>query len=197
MTIYSNSPITIAILKLFQELENYILKNHKNLPNGAVKAFIFGGCAFHIHTNARGSNDIDAEIQAIQQLKKHDIVVFLENNDVEYLDDNNLETNLEFDRSFNTSLASVDPDYLERAIPLVANRIVEVYLVSGLDLAISKLARLSDRDIEDIKELYLNGKFSLEAFKKSANNAEMYYATPEQLHSNIQYIVSILSELRG
>lgn len=197
MTIYSNSPITIAILKLFQELENYISKNHKNLPNGAVKAFIFGGCAFHIHTNARGSNDIDAEIQAIQQLKKHDIVVFLENNDVEYLDDNNLETNLEFDRSFNTSLASVDPDYPERAIPLVANRIVEVYLVSGLDLAISKLARLSDRDIEDIKELYLNGKFSLEAFKKSANNAEMYYATPEQLHSNIQYIVSILSELRG
>lgn len=197
MTIYSNSPITIAILKLFQELENYISKNHKNLPNGAVKAFIFGGCAFHIHTNARGSNDIDAEIQAIQQLKKHDIVVFLENNDVEYLDDNNLETNLEFDRSFNTSLASVDPDYLERAIPLVANRIVEVYLVSGLDLAISKLARLSDRDIEDIKELYLNGKFSLEAFKKSANNAEMYYATPKQLHSNIQYIVSILSELRG
>jgi len=197
MTIYSNSPITIAILKLFQELENYISKNHKNLPNGAVKAFIFGGCAFHIHTNARGSNDIDAEIQAIQQLKKHDIVLFLENNDVEYLDDNNLETNLEFDRSFNTSLASVDPDYPERAIPLVANRIVEVYLVSGLDLAISKLARLSDRDIEDIKELYLNGKFSLEAFKKSANNAEMYYATPEQLHSNIQYIVSILSELRG
>ncbi|MEK7739790.1 MAG: DUF6036 family nucleotidyltransferase [Pseudomonadota bacterium] len=197
MTIYSNSPITIAILKLFQELENYVSKNHKNLPNGAVKAFIFGGCAFHIHTNARGSNDIDAEIQAIQQLKKHDIVLFLENNDVEYLDDNNLETNLEFDRSFNTSLASVDPDYIERAIPLVANRIVEVYLVSGLDLAISKLARLSDRDIEDIKELYLNGKFSLEAFKKSANNAEMYYATPEQLHSNIQYIVSILSELRG
>ncbi|MDR0236966.1 DUF6036 family nucleotidyltransferase [Acinetobacter sp.] len=80
---------------------------------------------------------------------------------------------------------------------MVSNRIVEVYLVSGLDLAISKLARLSDRDIEDIKELYLNGKFSLEAFKKSANNAEMYYATPEQLHSNIQYIVSILSELRG
>ena len=197
MMIYSNSPITIAILKLFQELENYILKNHKNLPNGAVKAFIFGGCAFHIHTNARGSNDIDAEIQAIQQLKKHDIVLFLENNDVEYLDDNNLETNLEFDRSFNTSLASVDPDYPERAIPLVANSIVEVYLVSGLDLAISKLARLSDRDIEDIKELYLNGKFSLEAFKKSANNAEMYYATPEQLHSNIQYIFSILSELRG
>lgn len=40
------------------------------MPHGAVKAFIFGGCAFHIHTNARGSNDIDAEIQAIQQLQR-------------------------------------------------------------------------------------------------------------------------------
>ncbi|BCX72222.1 hypothetical protein KTJ16_14115 [Acinetobacter bereziniae] len=197
MAIYSHSPITLAIFKLFQELEDYIAKNNQNLPHGAIKAYIFGGCAFHIHTNARGSNDIDAEIQAIQQLKKQDILLFLENNDIEYLDQNNLETNLEFDRSFNTSLASVDPDYVERAIPLVSNRIVEVYLVSGLDLAISKLARLSDRDIQDIKELYLNNKFSLESFKKSANNAEMYYATPEQLYSNIQYMVSILSELRG
>lgn len=113
------------------------------------------------------------------------------------MDENGLETNLEFDSGFNTSLASIDPDYDERLIPLINNSIVEVYLVSGLDLAVSKLARLSDRDIEDIKELYLKGKFPLEAFKKSANNAEMYYATPEQLHSNIQYIFSILSELRG
>ena len=197
MAIYSNSPIALAILKLFQELEEWISANHANLPNGAVKAFIFGGCAFHIHTNARGSNDIDAEIQAIQLLKKQDILLFLANNDVEYLDDNNLETNLEFDSGFNTSLASIDPDYDERVIPLISDSIVEVYLVSGLDLAISKLARLSDRDIEDIKELYLKGKFSLEEFKKSANNAKDYYATPEELDSNIHYMESLLSELQG
>ncbi|MEG0344796.1 MAG: DUF6036 family nucleotidyltransferase [Acinetobacter sp.] len=195
MDLFTDSPISKAILKLFQELENYISKNHKNLPHGAVKAFIFGGCAFHIHTNARGSNDIDAEIQAISYLKKEDIYLFLENHDMEYMDENGLETNLEFDSGFNTSLASIDPDYDERLIPLTRNSIVEVYLVSGLDLAVSKLARLSDRDIEDIKELYLKGKFSLEAFEKSANNAEMYYATPEQLHSNIRYMVSVLSEL--
>lgn len=94
--------------------------NHQYLPHGAVKAFIFGGCAFHIHTNARGSNDIDAEIQSISQLKKEDIFLFLENNDIEYLDHNNLETNLEFDSGFNTSLASIDPDYRERVIPLTA-----------------------------------------------------------------------------
>ena len=197
MAIYSNSPIALAILKLFQELEEWISANHANLPNGAVKAFIFGGCAFHIHTNARGSNDIDAEIQAIQLLKKQDILLFLANNDVEYLDDNNLETNLEFDSGFNTSLASIDPDYNERVIPLIADCIVEVYLVSGLDLAISKLARLSDRDIEDINVLYLKGKFSLEEFKKSANNAKEYYVTPEQLDSNIRHMLSLLTEIKG
>ena len=116
---------------------------------------------------------------------------------MEYLDDNNLETNLEFDSGFNTSLASIDPDYDERVIPLISDSIVEVYLVSGLDLAISKLARLSDRDIEDIKELYLKGKFSLEEFKKSANNAKEYYVTPEQLDSNIRHMLSLLTEIKG
>ncbi len=169
--------------------------NHQYLPHGAVKVFIFGGCAFHIHTNARGSNDIDAEIQSISQLKKEDIFLFLENNDIEYLDHNNLETNLEFDSGFNTSLASIDPDYRERVIPLTAESIVEVYLISGVDLAVSKLARLSDRDIEDIQALYARNKFSLEQFKEIANNAKDYYVTPEQLDSNIQYMISLLSDL--
>ncbi|MEX5440443.1 DUF6036 family nucleotidyltransferase [Acinetobacter indicus] len=195
MSIYNDSPITLAILKLFQELEDWISMNHQYLPHGAVKAFIFGGCAFHIHTNARGSNDIDAEIQSISQLKKEDIFLFLENNDIEYLDHNNLETNLEFDSGFNTSLASIDSDYRERVIPLTAESIVEVYLVSGVDLAVSKLARLSDRDIEDIQALYARNKFSLEQFKEIANNAKDYYVTPEQLDSNIQYMISLLSDL--
>ena len=196
MQIYSNSPIALAILKLFRELEEWISLYHHNLPNGAIKDYIFGGCAFHLHTNARGSNDIDAEIQAIQQLKKQDILLFLENNDVEYIDHNHLETNLEFDRSFNTALASIDPDYIDRVIPLHTSSIVEVYLVSGVDLATSKLARLSDQDIEDIKTLYLKHKFTLDQFKKSANNAKDYYAIPEQLDSNIRYMTSVLSSLK-
>ena len=197
MNIHNDSPITIAILKLFKELEDWLIQHHENLPNGAVKAFIFGGCAFHIHTNARGSNDIDAEIQAISQLKKEDIFLFLENNDIEFLDTNDLETNLEFDSGFNTSLASIDPDYDKRVIALVYDSIVEVYLVSGLDLAVSKLATLSDRDIQAIQELYRKNKFSIEEFEISANNAKDYYATPEQLDSNIRYMVSLLSELEG
>lgn len=195
MTLFTDTPISKAIFELFNKLEDWIVLNHKNLANGAVKAFIFGGCAFHIHTNARGSNDIDAEVQAISYLKKEEIYLFLENHDIEYIDENGLETNLEFDRGFNTSLASIDPDYDERLIPLISHRIVEVYLVSGLDLAVSKLAGLSDQDIQDIKALYLNGKFSIEAFEKSANNAEMHYATPEQLNANIRYMISVLSEL--
>ena len=197
MDLFTDSPISKAIFELFEKLEDWIVLNHKNLANGAVKAFIFGGCAFHIHTNARGSNDIDAEVQAISYLKKEEIYLFLENHDIEYMDENGLETNLEFDRGFNTSLASIDPDYDERLIPLRSDRIVEVYLVSGLDLAVSKLARLSDRDIEDIKELFIKNKFTLEQFEKSSNNAKAYYATPEQLDTNIRFMTNLLAELRG
>ena len=153
MNVYRESPITLAILKLFNELEDWISINHANMPHGAVKAFIFGGCAFHIHTNARGSNDIDAEIQAIQQLQKEDILLFLENNDVEYMDDNNLETNLEFDSGFNTSLASIDPDYNERVIPLIAD------CIEGLEV-------INMSDIKFYKDI-LPGMSELEFFTKA------------------------------
>ncbi|OCZ62622.1 hypothetical protein A7P21_09775 [Acinetobacter seifertii] len=196
MEIYKNSPMTQAIFKLFQELEDWLTRNYSTLENGSVKCFIFGGCALHIHTNARGSNDLDAEIQACRLLKKDDVYLYLKQHDVEYLDENDLETNLEFDPSFNTALASIDPDYEERVIPLVTDSIVEVYLVSGLDLAVSKLARLSERDIEDIKILYKHQQFTLDTFKKSADNALEYYATPEQLRANIHYMASLLAEMQ-
>lgn len=193
--LYKDSPMTQAIFKLFYGLEDWLVEHHPNLEHGAVKCFIFGGCALHIHTNARGSNDLDAIIQACTLLKKEDVYFYLEHHDIEYLDENNLETNLEFDRGFNSALASIDPDYDERVIPLISDHVVEVYLVSGLDLAVSKLARLSDRDIEDIKILYLHKKFTLDEFKKSAHNALEYYATPEQLRGNIAYMTSLLAEV--
>lgn len=31
-------------------------------PPGSLKVFVFGGCAVHLLTHARGSADIDAEI---------------------------------------------------------------------------------------------------------------------------------------
>jgi hypothetical protein len=36
---------------------------------GSLKVFVFGGCAVHLLTHARGSADIDAEIEAARVLR--------------------------------------------------------------------------------------------------------------------------------
>ena len=33
----------------------------QNVPPDAVRAYLFGGCAVHLHTRARSSDDVDAE----------------------------------------------------------------------------------------------------------------------------------------
>ncbi|WGW64053.1 hypothetical protein P7I89_06060 [Pseudomonas aeruginosa] len=43
-------------------------------PPGSLKVFIFGGCAVHLLTHARGSADIDAEIEAARVLRKEEIM---------------------------------------------------------------------------------------------------------------------------
>src|SRR3546814_8939187 len=39
-------------------------------PPGSLKVFVFGGCAVHLLTHARGSADIDAEIEAARVDRK-------------------------------------------------------------------------------------------------------------------------------
>lgn len=43
-------------------------------PPGSLKVFVFGGCAVHLLTHARGSADIDAEIEAARVLRKDEIM---------------------------------------------------------------------------------------------------------------------------
>ena len=54
-------------------------------------------------------------------------------------------------------------------------RAVKLFLLSPIDLAISKIARFSDQDVEDILELASRRYFSAEALKARANEALAYY----------------------
>lgn len=50
---------TEAILSLFDELNNHLAA--AGLPDGAVRAYLFGGCAVHMYAHYRMSEDVDAE----------------------------------------------------------------------------------------------------------------------------------------
>ncbi len=165
-----------------------------DLPAGSIKAFIFGGCALHIHTNARGSNDLDVELEAARHLKIEEIR--LELDPVYFEDENGLPSILELDTQFNTALASVSSDYKERAIPLTGReKPLHIYLVSAVDLAVSKLGRLASDDMQDIIHLYQVGGFDLQLFESIAQDALDYYAIPKPLELNIKHALRELRKL--
>jgi hypothetical protein len=105
---------------------------------------------------------------------------------------------LYLDKNFDKSLASVDPDYEDRAIWLYTtkSRLVSVYLVSAVDIAVSKLSRFEINDRQDIKTLYQKGLFTEKEFQEVANEAHSYCAVaPDRLLLNIKQAIEIIREV--
>lgn len=68
------TPLGQAIVRLFPRAVPLL----NGSPAGSLKVYIFGGCAVHLLTHARGSADIDAEIEAAKVLKADEVIpVFL------------------------------------------------------------------------------------------------------------------------
>jgi hypothetical protein len=89
-------------------------------------------------------------------------------------------------------------NYQEDAIPLYSNDNdpLRAFVVTGIDLAITKLDRLVEADQEDIISLYEAGKFTLEALEVHANDALIGVVGNEQrLRANINFMISRLKEL--
>ncbi|MEZ5477941.1 MAG: DUF6036 family nucleotidyltransferase [Thiolinea sp.] len=187
---YIDTPLAKAIFTLLNQLDETFAR----YSAGSLRAYIFGGCALHIHTKARGSNDLDVALEAAERLRPDELSFQL---DPVYFDDElGLPSLLELDTQFNTALASVSPDYQERAILLAGGeRALYVYLVAAVDLAVSKLARLAEDDMQDIRCLFQAGGFTLTEFERVAQSALDYYATPQRLEWNIRHALKELEKM--
>jgi len=142
---------------------------------GTVRIYVFGGCALHILTNARGSADIDAELKASEQLLKEEIrAVYAAPEDYEQ---DGLDLSVVFDQHFTNSLCPLHEDYEDRAILLSGydDSPMQVFIAHPLDLAISKLGRFTERDQDDIHLLIGAGKLDLDEFDRLATEAIDYY----------------------
>ena len=92
-------------------------------------------------------------------------------------------------------MASLDPSYEERALFLYTTqfKLVSVYLVSAVDLAVSKLGRLEINDRADIQILYRRGLFTEQEFIEIANEALSYYPVrPDGLSFNIGQALDLI-----
>ncbi|GAB2580631.1 DUF6036 family nucleotidyltransferase [Nitrincola alkalisediminis] len=156
--LYLNTPLTKAIFEAFKELSVEISFILEDAAPGSCRAYVFGGAAVHIYTNARGSGDIDTELQAAQKMELEEIII-------RYEDEEGNEQSVSIDPNFSTGISGMlADDYQECAVPLMIDKAapLHVYLVSPLHLAVHKLDRLAEGDQDDIISLASAGRISAE-----------------------------------
>jgi hypothetical protein len=142
---------------------------------GALKIYVFGGCALHILTNARGSADVDAELQGARQVDIREVQAVFEAP--EDFEQDGMDLSVVFDNQFNNALCPIHEDYEARAIPLLGqeNSALQVFIASPIDLAITKLGRFTERDQDDIHTLIDRTQIDLAEFDRLAREAIDYY----------------------
>lgn len=192
--LYTDTPMGQAIIQAMAEVNDDISEQVADAEPGTYRAYIFGGAALHIHTNARGSSDIDVEFQAAQALELGDIIII-------YVDDDGLEKTLIVDDTFTPTISGLLSEYYQDdAIPLFGSDSdpLIAYVVTALDLAVSKLDRLAVDDQTDIISLHQAGKFTAEELREHAEEALIGAVGNERrLKGNIEFMVNQLLELES
>ncbi|SIO93452.1 DUF6036 family nucleotidyltransferase [Vibrio spartinae] len=192
--LHKNTPLAKAVFNILSEISNIAEDKYGALPSGTIRAFIFGGCAVHIYTNARGSNDLDVELEASRRLDISELIVELD--DADYDDEDGTHRTLTFDDTFNPAIPDLHPDWRDDSILIQSGEaVIHIYLVSAVDIAISKLGRCTSYDVNDIVSLYVAERFSIEAFAKRACEALYYSPTPDRLRYNIAYATQVLKSI--
>jgi hypothetical protein len=139
-TFHTHTVLAEGLRKLFGQLEARLALNRP------LAVYLAGGMAVHLYTANRVTTDVDAEFGA-RVLIPNDLMVEVTLEDgspqVIYLDTN-----------YNSTFALMHEDYQDEAIPVdLGLDKIKLYVLSPVDLAVSKIARLADNDREDIQEL--------------------------------------------
>lgn len=183
-----------AYLEAFREIVSRIERSLK--ASGAklsepVRMYVAGGAALHFYTGARISEDIDATFS-----RK---VVLPQDLEVTYCDVDGTTRLLYFDRQYNDTFGllheNVDNDSLHLDLGGVDPAVMDVRLLSPLDLAVSKLARFEAGDQEDIRALARAGLLDVKEFRERANEALIaYVGLTDRLQPSIELACKIIAD---
>ena len=133
-----------ALLEVLKRIEGEFRQYDKAaLP---IRMVIAGGTALYLHTGERVTEDVDATFSR-RVLLGQDI-------EVAYRDADGRAALLYLDRNYNDTLGlmheDADGDALRVEIKGIDRKVLDARVLTSLDLAVSKLARFSDQDREDI-----------------------------------------------
>ena len=181
--LHTKTPLAQGVITLLKKLE---VRLQLSNPLGV---YVAGGIAVHFYTAQRTSFDIDAEFSARIQIP-NDLAVEIDMGDKG-------KQVLYFDTNYNSTFALMHEDYLKDAQPLELNlQHLKVFLLSPLDLAVSKIARFSENDREDIAGLVRANLTSSDEIKKRAEEAVLgFVGNTSILKFNIRDAVKLAKDI--
>ena len=156
-----------------------------------VRMYVAGGAAMHFYTGERISEDVDAVFSHRFALP--------ENLEVSYRDADGAARLLYFDRQYNDTFGLLHEAAHDDSVPLAIDGIdpavFEVRLLAPVDLAVSKIARLSDQDRGDIAALARRGLVTTRALRRRAEEAMGgYVGDLDRLRTSIDIACRIAEE---
>jgi hypothetical protein len=165
-------PVAEANPEYIEALRELLLRIERTLADSPkrllpVRMTIAGGAALHCHVGSRVSRDVDATFS--RRLALGDDV------DVAYRDTDGLAQYLFVDRAYNDTFGLLHEDAGDDAVPLTLSgidaKVLDVRLLTPLDLAVSKLARFADIDRQDIETLAKRQLITARSLRKRAEEA--------------------------
>jgi hypothetical protein len=188
-----NSATRPEYLAAFTELVQRIAAPLRVLPRRSlpIKMYVAGGAAMHFYTGERISNDVDAMFS-----KRIALPSDLE---VAYQDPDGAARLLYFDRQYNDTFALMHENAHDDSVPLTLKgidaSILNVRLLSALDLAVSKISRFSSQDRDDITSLGKHGLIRSAALRRRSEQAmENYVGNLDTLKGAINLACRIVED---
>ena len=173
----------IEVLKRIEsEFRNY---DKKALP---IRMVIAGGAALFLHTGERVTEDVDATFSRR---------VLLNDIEVAYRDPDGRAAIIYLDRNYNDTLGLLHEDADDDAERVELNeidrKVLDVRVLTPIDLAVSKLGRFSDQDREDILLLAERGLIDAKNLRKRAGEAlKAYVGNLESTQNTIDIACRLL-----
>ncbi len=188
----STSPIFHTQTALAQGLRDLFKQLEERLSlSSPLKVYLAGGMAVHLYTADRVTTDVDAEFGS-RIFIPNDLII-----DVT-LEDGAREV-IYFDTNYNSTFALMHEDYTDDAIPVdMGMAYIRLYVLSPLDLAVSKIARFADNDKDDIAALVRLGLTNADEIEQRATSALVgYIGGQAMLKLNLQDALTLARKVEA
>lgn len=165
-----HAPLQEALAKMLDAIDATLRSGgYQGVP---VVMTLAGGLAVHFYVGSRFTEDVDAEFSRRVLLPVKDLVF-------EYVDADGRPSMLHLDGQYNSSFSLMHEDCAEDSVEWAGigneRRLVQLRVLSPVDLALSKVARFAGNDQEDILALAEAGLFTSKQLLSRAHEALAYY----------------------